>query len=308
MNHIDWIIQTDPSLDYLVHRHLFKIDDAALALKRKKILEEGIGKRLMDLRQENGLWGGGVYSPKWISLHYTLKLLLEIGADLSAPPLKESAQILLDSMWYLPQGKKRKKYLDTCVAGMILNMSLHAKLDSHKIKEIIDYLILCHMDDGGWNCQWDKAAIHSSLHTTICVLEAILAMEEMNETYRLDELRKYRIEAIEFILKKKLFRSVRTNEVIDEKMKIMSFPTHWQYDLYRALYHFALIHLPFDSRMEEALQCLLKKQNSDLSWPLQAARRNFEHFPLETKKKKSAFNTFRALVILNEYGKNVFQD
>jgi len=302
MNSYEWISSFDPATDYLIQRYLFDKNGEILETKCQKILEVGIGKRLLDLRQENGLWGGGVYSPKWISLHYTLKLLLDIGADLTHPQLKESAQILLDSMWNLPRGEKKIRYLDTCVAGMILNMAVHAKLDTPKIHEIIDYLILCHIEDGGWNCQWDKGAVHSSLHTTICVLEAISGLEENNLNYRLEELREFRNQAIEFILKKHLFRSVRTGEVIDQKMLMMSFPTYWQYDIFRALFYFAKSHIPYDERMKEALELLKKKQNKDGSWPLQTARRNFEHFKIEPNNKKSAFNTFRALVILKEYG------
>ena len=82
--------------------------------------------------------------------------------------------------------------------------------------EIVDFLLSQKMPDGGFNCFSNRqGAVHSSLHTTLSVLEGISEYEKNGYTYRLKELIKSKKEAIEFILIHKLFRSHRTGEIIN---------------------------------------------------------------------------------------------
>jgi len=73
---IDWLLQGDVSIQYQVHRDLLNKDK--IGLKRKIILE-GWGARFLSFQNENGHWGRGFYQPKWISTHYTLLDLKNLG-------------------------------------------------------------------------------------------------------------------------------------------------------------------------------------------------------------------------------------
>lgn len=80
--------------------------------------------------------------------------------------------------------------------------------------------------------------MHSSLHTTISVLEGILEYSKNGYRYRLGELREAAERAEAFLLRHRLFRSDRTGAVIDRKMLMLSYPCRWRCDILRALDYF----------------------------------------------------------------------
>ena len=76
---------------------------------------------------------------------------------------------------------------DVCVNGMFLNYASYFGTREDDLKSIVDFLLAEHMKDGGFNCNSNGiGAIHSSVHSTISVLEGILEYAENGNTYRLD--------------------------------------------------------------------------------------------------------------------------
>jgi hypothetical protein len=60
-----------------------------------------------------------------------------------------------------------------------------------ELESIVDFLLDEHMKDGGFNCYSNRrgGAVHSSMHSTISVLEGILEHAKIGYKYRLEELR-----------------------------------------------------------------------------------------------------------------------
>jgi hypothetical protein len=155
------------------------------------------------------------------------------------------------------------------------------------------------MNDGGFNCESNKrGAVHSSLHTTISVLEGISEYSRNSYRYRLPELVKAEIASRGFLLQHRLFLSDRTGEVIDRKMLMLSWPSRWRYDILRSLDYFLFARVKYDPRMEEAINVLLKKRRDNGRWPLQARHPGQAHFEMEEPGQDSRWNTLRALRIL----------
>lgn len=296
---ISWLLDGDISIQVQVKRDLLEISEEVLVDDALRIHTEGWSKQIIERRNPSTfLWGDGVYSPKWISTHYTLLELKFMGVDSSQTYFQESTQILLDTMWY-NQGKVMKyRYQDMCVCAMILSICTYAHIQSPKINEIIDYILLHQYPDGGWNCSWQKKDMHSSLHTTISVLESLRDYENYGYTYRLNEIKDSITLGIEFMLKKKLFRSVRTNEIIDWKMTKLSFPDRWMYTTIRALDYLQSIQFPYDERLNEAIHDILKEKTLNSTFLLQNTRQNKIHFVMEKQNKESRWNTLRVLRIL----------
>jgi len=72
------------------------------------------------------------------------------------------------------------------------------------------------MLDGGFNCRSNgSGATHSSLHTTISVLEGIFEYKINGYSYRLDELITSAATAKEFKLVHQLFRSDKSGLIIN---------------------------------------------------------------------------------------------
>ena len=302
---IDWLCRGDVSIQYQTQRDLLGSDKKPL---RNRISIEGWGARFLSKRNKGNYWGQGFYQPKWISTHYTLLDLKNLNISPNCKIIKNALLPILDNLkgpdgGIYPIGKTKNS--DVCVNGMFLNYASYFKIKEEKLKSIVDFLINEHMSDGGFNCNSNTTgAVHSSLHSTISVLEGIHEYCKNGYTYRLDELQEAEAESREFLLQHKLFKSDRTGKIIDKKMLMLSYPSRWRYDILRALDYFRLAGVEYDTRMDDAIEVLLKKQRADKRWPLQAKHPGQTHFDMEKTGQPSRWNTLRALRILKHFGIN----
>lgn len=296
---IQWLLEGDVAIQYQVHRDLLHSEDKIL---RERIANEGWGFRFLSQRNENGHWGRGFYQPKWTSTHYTLLDLKNIGISPENQSVKETISLLIQNHKGPDGGMNPSgtiKNSDVCINGMFLNYAAYFRTDESALKSIIDFLISEQMPDGGFNCHSNrKGVVHSSLHTTLSVLEGIQEYALNQYRYRLSELLKAEKESQEFMLEHKLFQSHRTGEIIDPKMLMLSFPSRWRYDILRALDYFQFAKVKYDARMAPAIEILLKKKLADNRWPLQSRHPGTSHFEMEKTSQPSRWNTLRALRVL----------
>ena len=186
---------------------------------------------------------------------------------------------------------------------MFLNYAAYFKTKEDDLKSIVDFLLSEHMKDGGFNCDSNgKGAIHSSVHSTISVLEGILEYAKNGYRYRLQELQQAADKSRTFLLQHRLFRSDRTENIIDKKMLMLSFPSRWKYDILRALDYFQFAGITYDPRMQDALDILMKKRRRDNRWPVQAKHPGQTHFDMEKTGGPSRWNTLRAMRVLKHFG------
>ena len=119
--------------------------------------------------------------------------------------------------------------------------------------------------------------------------------------YRLSELARIESESREFILLYKLFSSDHTDEIIDKRMLMLSYPSRWRYDILRALDILQYAGISHDPRMQDALDVLNNKRRKDGRWPLQARHPGQTHFDMEKTGTLSRWKTLRALRVLKHY-------
>ena len=304
---LNWLLKGDISIQYQAYRDLLSEDREDL---RARISSEGWGKRFLSKRKPNGHWGKKFYEPKWISTHYTLLDLKNLNIHPETLAIKESIDVILNEKrgadgGIKPIGKEQK--CDVCVNGMILNYVSYFNAKENLLKSIVDFLLDQIMPDGGFNCQLNRSgAVHSSLHSTISVLEGIAEYEKNGYKYRLDELLHSKRSSIEFILIHNLFLSDRTGKIIHKDFLKLSYPSRWRYDILRALEYFQYEKLAYDERMESALEVLLNKRNKDGTWNVQAKHPGQIHFEMEKAGKPSRWNTLRALRVLKHFGINLY--
>lgn len=322
-NLITWLLSGDVSLQYQTHRDLLGIDKPKL---QRRIAKEGWGAKLLSLRRPNGHWGQGFYQPKWISTHYTLLDLKNLGISKEVKEIQESISIVAKTCKDLDGGINPAKTVansDVCINGMFMNYACYFGAKQEDIASVVDFIISQQLHDGGFNCRLNRSgAKHSSLHTTISVLEGIQEYYNNGYTYRLEELIKVQKESEEFILEHKLFKSHRTGETIDKRFLMLSYPSRWRYDILRALDYFqstkqSLLNSNHsiiqstnqlvDSRFDDALEVLLNKRRPDGTWPLQAKHPGQTHFDMEQTGKPSRWNTLRALRVLMIFQRNAIE-
>ena len=201
----------------------------------------------------------------------------------------------------LPIGLERKS--EVLLSGMFLNYASYFQINVEHLKSIVDFILAEHMKDGGFNCNSNRdGAVHSSLHTTISLLEGILEYRTNGYKYRVKELKEAEQASREFILQHRLFRSHRTGEIIDKKMLMLSCPSRWKYDFLRAFDYFQSAGVKYYSRMNDVIEILLKKRRTDGTWPVQAKHAGRTHFDMEKTGGASRWNTLWALRVLNHFG------
>ncbi|MDH3529291.1 MAG: hypothetical protein OEQ28_06975 [Acidobacteriota bacterium] len=297
-----WLLEGDRSIQYQVHRDLLGVDRPDL---RKRIETEGWGADILSRRRPDGHWGRKFYQPKWTSTHYTLLDLRNLCISPSNRVIRESIDIVAENEkakdgGILPIGKAQLS--DLCINGMFLNYAAYFKTAQEHLESVVDCVLSQVMPDGGFNCMLNRTgAVHSSLHTTISVLEGITEYESNGYDYRLPGLRKATHSAKEFILRHKLYFSHRTGEIIHKDFLRLSFPCRWRYDFLRALDYFRYSGTEFDPRMQPAIDLLIKKKGKDGRWRLGAKHPGQVHFEMEKAGKPSRWNTLRALRVLRRF-------
>lgn len=299
---LHWLLEGDIAIQYQVHRDLLHKKRPDL---QKRICKEGFGAKFLSKRYKKGHWGKAFYQPKWTSSHYTLFDLRNLCISPQNNLIKESIDIILNNEkakdgGILPIGKY--KLSDQCINGMFLNYASYFKANENKLKSVVDCILRGVISDGGFNCRYNRSkVVHSSLHTTLSVLEGIAEYEKNNYSYHLDKLKQVESSAKEFILIHQLFLSDRTGNIIDKKFLQLSYPRRWRYDILSALDYFQYSKTPWDNRMQAAIDQLLKKRNKNGTWNVQAKHPGQTHFNMEKAGKPSRWNTLRALRVLKYY-------
>ena len=300
---IEWLLEGDVSIQYQTRRDLCGSDDASL---QARIATEGWGKAYLDLMNPDGSWGRGFYQPKWTSSHYTLLELRNLCLPRNTKSIQRSVEKILaedkaDDGGINPAVTISQS--DVCINGMFLLYACYFGADGKDLQSIVDFVIANRMPDGGFNCRLNRSgAAHSSLHTTLSILEGIEEYARDGYTYRADELRAVAREATEFILLHRLFLSDHTSDIIDDKFLRFTYPFRWKYTVLRALDYFRQSGQPYDPRMDAAIKIVLERRNDAGQWKLQSRFPGEEPFIMEKVGAPSRWITLICTRVLKHYG------
>src|SRR5438046_2269983 len=193
---------------------------------------------------------------------------------------------------------------EPCINGRILGISSYFKEPNHALaNQLLDE----QLEDGGWNCEaWPflspkcPPSRRSSFHTTICVLEGLLEYERAGR--KSAAVTKARKRAENYLLERRMLRSLRTGKVIDKRWLRFSFPTFWHYDVMRGLDYLRNAGIKPDSRVRDAIKTVMERRPQKGRWPLNLL--HAEQIPLEMETgvgRASRWNTLRALRVLRWY-------
>jgi hypothetical protein len=273
-----------------------------VASERALVAFEGWGARLLALQAVDGQWGGGAYSPKWTSTTYTLLLLRHLGLDPTSDPARTATGRVREGV---VMGRMAWPFFvyrgETCITGMCLALAAYFGEAGEGSDQVVDWLLSEQLGDGGWNCAVPSK--RSSFNTTISVLEGLFEYESARGG-RVGAVSAARARAHEYLLERRMFRSLRTGEVVNSRWKLFSFPPRWHYDVLRGLDYLRSAGNPPDDRCDEAIALVESKRARDGRWPLQNHHPGKEHFKMEPGSgKPSRWNTLRALRVLGWHRK-----
>ena len=256
-----WLMAGDPAIRWQTMRDLLDYPETDWQAEQRLTMTQGWGARLLASQDVNGIWGGGIYSPKWTSSTYTLLSLHHIGIPADCPPAQRGTGIVLDHMLgtlFDTDLTQRLNDIDLCIVGMLLQLGAYFQVNDPRLDLLVDNILAETMPDGAWNCRRHRAPKphHSSFHTTANVLDGLRTYLESGGVHRKDELLAAEHNALKLILDHRLFRSDKTGDVINERWMRLSFPHRWHYDVLRGLCYFARIGAPRDERMSEAVELI----------------------------------------------------
>jgi hypothetical protein len=301
---ISWLLDGDPAIRWQTMRDLQGVQERHWQAEQHRTLNEGWGAQLLALQAPDGSWGGGIYSPKWISTTYTLLTLCAIGIPRDHPPARKAAALVLERQLGTTCNEAFMRNLadcDRCVVGFNLLIAAYFEFHDGRMDAIVENLLSEIMPDGAWNCRRNRLPHphHSSFHTTFNVLEGL---RQWLETVPDHPLRNKVLEAennaLEFVLAHRLYKSDKTGEVIDHRYTLLSFPYRWHYNILRGLEYFSRLDAPRDERLLDAIAVLNHRRRADGTWPVQHKFPGKTFFEMEEVGGPSRWNTLRALRVL----------
>ena len=293
---IDWLLDSDPSIRWQVMRDLSETPADIVAAERSRVAAEGWGARLLDQQRPDGQWGDGVTTPFWWSNMYTLVFLRDLGIDPANERVQGAIDLVRRNVTWGPWHENSPFFegeVEPCINGRVVALGAYFGGRSDRL---VDRLLSEQLADGGWNCQ-APPSVHSSFHTTICVLEGLLAFEHaFGATTPVTDARG---RGQEYLLERHLLRRLSTGEIINPAWTRFAFPTLWNYDVLRALDYLRAAGVGPDARIEEAVAIVLERRQDDGRWPLDARHRNTIHEEIAgAVGEPNRWITLRALRVL----------
>ena len=304
-----WLLDSDPAIRWQVMRDLTDAPSDEVAAERARVARTGWGRRLLDLQVE-GQWAGGACFPSpdwrppvvvgdpdgqpWTATLPTLRLLHDLGVDPADPAVRAAVQGVREQCrWEYAGERFFDGEVEPCINGGAVAVGAYLGED---VDGVVARLLGEQLADGGWNCQAENGSTRSSFHTTICVLEGLLAYERAGGRHPVAAARS---QGEEYLLTRSLMLRASTGEVADTDWLRFSFPVQWHYDVLRGLDFFRSVGGDPDPRLAEAVALVRDKRQVDGRWLLENTHPGLVHLELEHgDEEPSRWNTLRALRVL----------
>jgi len=268
---IQWLLRSeDPSIRYLTLTEVLgePVDSHEAQSARKQIPDGPRVRALLAGQQPDGGFGVHAYQ-KWGGAHWRLVSLVELGFPAGEQrALAAVGQVL---RWLSGDAHRRairriNGLTRRCASQEGNALAVCSRLGAtgdQRVRKLAESLVDWQWPDGGWNCDKDKGAHHSSFYESLSPLWGLIEYHRI--TGDADAL-EAADRASEFFLKHRLFRSDKTGEVINPEWLQLHYPLYWHYDILQALRILGRFEKLTDSRLEEALDVVQSKRLPDGRW------------------------------------------
>jgi hypothetical protein len=295
---IDWLLDSDPSIRWQVMRDLTDTSAEIIAAERARVASEGWGPRLLDQQRPDGQWGDGTTTPFWWTNMYTLLFVRDLGLDPTSARARHAIDLVRDNVTWGPEWGNSPFFegeVEPCINGRVVALGAYF---GERSDRLVDRLLSEQLADGGWNCEAERGSVRSSFHTTICVLEGLLAFEQaFGATSVVTDARR---RGQEYLLERRLLRRLSTGDIIHPAWTQFAFPTLWHYDVLRALDYLRAAGALADDRADEAVSAVTERRQDDGRWLLDVRHRDTLHVELAgTVGEPNRWITLRALRVLD---------
>ena len=296
-----WLLDSAPSIRWQVMRDLTRAPAEVVAAERARVANEGWGAELLARQRSDGQWGDGEATPFWWSNLYTLVFLRDLGVDPANERVRTAIDLVRERVTWGPEFGDSPFFdgeVEPCINGRVIALGAYFGVRSDRL---VDRLLGEQLADGGWNCEAERGSVRSSFHTTICVLEGLLAYESAYGASPL--IADVRRRGEEYLLERRLMRRLSTGEILEPAWGLFAFPPLWHYDVLRGLDYLRAAKVGDDTRVAEAVQLVRERQQGDGRWLLDVRHRDTPYPEIAGDVgAPNRWITLRARRVLKAYG------
>jgi hypothetical protein len=280
-------VALDPGLDFLLrseepairHRSLVDLVDATDDDPRVVEAREGIpAGRIVSalLADQPGLHP---YS-KWTGAHWRLVSLMDLGVPGDLPGTREAVERVL--RWLTGRGRQPRPRAVQVIDGLArqcasmdgnaLAVAVHFGLaDDPRTLILAETLLEWQWPDGGWNCDRDPGAHHSSVNESFQPLRGLAAFARSTSDRAVAAGAQEAVDrAADFFLRHRVAYSETTGAPIKRDVVRLHYPPYWHYDVLAGLRALAVSGHVTDPRAADALDLLEHKRSDDGLWAADA--------------------------------------
>ena len=145
-------------------------------------------------------------------------------------------------------------------------LAVCSRLGKHRdrrVRHLVAVLLRSQWPDGGWNCDRNPEATHSSFHESLAPIWGLVEYHRETKDARAWDAAQA---AGELLLKHELFKSSRTGAPINPEWMHIHWPHYWHYDFFHGLRAIAVLGRLDDPRASDALDHLRSLRRPDGSW------------------------------------------
>jgi hypothetical protein len=268
---IGWLLSSkDPSIRFLTLTEVLgrSMRSREVREARDRITDGPRIRALLKGQRRDGGFGVHPYA-KWTGGFWRLISLVDLAIPSDHPGARLAVGHVLD--WVeSPVHRRSIKTIagrvrqHACHEGFMLAVCSRLGLAREaRVRSLRDSLLMAQWPDGGWNCDPDPDASHSSFHETFAPL---WGLHEYARTSGDPEAAAAADRAAEFFLRHGLFRSESTGLVVDPGWLRLRYPSYWHYDVLQGLLVLSRAGRVTDHRARDALDVLQDKRRRHGCW------------------------------------------
>ncbi|MBY9000839.1 MAG: hypothetical protein KGD64_08005 [Candidatus Heimdallarchaeota archaeon] len=244
---------------------------------------------------------------KWQGIHWILSQLADIGY----PPGDKEIVPSIDYEMNWLSGRKIQHIINgrarfcASIDAYGIYSAVSLGFFDERSKLLVDKLVEHQWADGGWNCDKKPEVNISSYHESLIPLRALNSYSKLDKNQQLTTAID---RASELFLKRRLYKRLRDDRIINNKWLLLHYPAYWHYDILMALKVLSEAGKVVDKRCNDALDLLESKRVADGGFPKEAKycqsanaeKRYFSpgNWMSVNKKKMNEWVTIDALFIL----------
>jgi hypothetical protein len=263
---VEWLLQSkEPAVRHLTCRDVL---GERVALDPEEFFAGAIVRGLLGDQNADGGFGSHPYR-KWDGAHWRLVSLVELGVPPGTPQAVAAAETVLS--WLTGDAHRRSVKVIDGLARRHASMEGNAlavccrlgMAGDPRVELLARSLVESQWPDGGWNCDRKASGRRSSFHES---LPPSWGLHEYSGATGASWAADAAQRAADLFLEHRIFRSLRTGEVINERWLSLRYPPYWHYDILQALLVLGRLGRLGDTRADEALELVVQRRRVDGRW------------------------------------------